>query len=98
MIPATLVQLAAAVDGRLIAGTQDIIGRQFTSVVTDTRKVEEGSLFIALKGERFDAHDFAAEAIKKGAAALVVDHHLPLDIAQIEVKDTRIALGLLGYG
>ncbi|GKX56271.1 UDP-N-acetylmuramoyl-tripeptide--D-alanyl-D-alanine ligase [Leminorella grimontii] len=96
MIPATLTQLAQAVDGRLIAGTQDIIGRQFTAVTTDTRKVEDGCLFIALKGERFDAHDFAAEAIKGGAAALVVDRHLPLDVAQIVVQDTRIALGRLG--
>ncbi|MFL9836638.1 UDP-N-acetylmuramoyl-tripeptide--D-alanyl-D-alanine ligase [Flavobacterium sp. ST-75] len=44
------------------------------TVTTDTRKIEKGSLFIALKGERFDANTFAEEALKKGAAYAVVDN------------------------
>lgn len=44
------------------------------TVTTDTRKIESGSLFIALKGERFDANTFAEEALKKGAAYAVVDN------------------------
>lgn len=44
------------------------------TVTTDTRKIEKGSLFIALKGERFDANTFAEEALKKGATYAVVDN------------------------
>ncbi|GKX50138.1 UDP-N-acetylmuramoyl-tripeptide--D-alanyl-D-alanine ligase [Budvicia aquatica] len=96
MIPITLKQLAEAVEGKLIASTADITGLQITEVTTDTRKITAGCLFIALKGERFDAHDFAADAVESGAGALLVSRHLPLDIAQIIVPDTRLALGLLG--
>ena len=46
--------------------------RDFADVVTDTRKIETGVLFIALKGERFNGEDFAAEALKKGAAGVMV--------------------------
>ena len=42
-----------------------------TSVTTDTREIKEGSLFVALKGEKFDGHDFAADAVKKGAVAVL---------------------------
>ncbi|MBK5071947.1 UDP-N-acetylmuramoyl-tripeptide--D-alanyl-D-alanine ligase [Budviciaceae bacterium CWB-B4] len=96
MIPITLKQLAEVVDGKLIASTADITGQQIVDVITDTRKIVAGCLFIALKGERFDAHDFAAEAINQGASALIVSQHLPLDVAQVIVADTRIALGKLG--
>lgn len=96
MIPITLSQLADVVDGKLIASTADITGKQITEVITDTRKVVDGCLFIALKGERFDAHDFVADAVNSGAAALLVSKHLPLDTAQIVVSDTRIALGKIG--
>ena len=43
-----------------------------SAVNTDTRTVAAGNLFVALRGERFDAHAFLAEAVTKGAAALVV--------------------------
>lgn len=43
------------------------------SVTTDSRKVEEGQIFFALKGERFDGNQYAAEVLSKGAAAVVVD-------------------------
>lgn len=96
MIPITLTQLADAVDGKLIASTRDITGLQVTEATTDTREITAGCLFIALKGERFDAHDFAAEAVELGASVLLVSQHLPLDVSQIVVSDTRIALGRMG--
>ena len=46
--------------------------RDFADVVTDTRKIEQGVLFVALKGERFNGEDFAAEALEKGAAGVIV--------------------------
>ena len=71
----------------------------FSAVNTDTRSVANGNLFVALKGERFDAHDFLAEAVKKGARAVVVDDATKaatLGVPVYVVHDTTQALGLLG--
>ncbi|MDH4394668.1 MAG: UDP-N-acetylmuramoyl-tripeptide--D-alanyl-D-alanine ligase [Limnobacter sp.] len=65
------------------------------SVVTDSRLVKTGDLFVCLKGERFDAHDFAQQVMEQGAIGLVVDHALNLNIPQWVVTDTRLALGQL---
>lgn len=65
------------------------------AVTTDTRKVTAGCLFVALKGERFDAHDFAQQAKDNGAGALLVNRKLDIDLPQIVVKDTRLAFGEL---
>ena len=46
--------------------------REFASISTDTRMIAAGTLFVALKGENFDAHDFLEEAVAAGASALVV--------------------------
>ncbi|MDN3525495.1 UDP-N-acetylmuramoyl-tripeptide--D-alanyl-D-alanine ligase [Halomonas sabkhae] len=67
-----------------------------TSIVTDTRRLEPGALFVALVGERFDAHRFLAEAREAGAVAALVETRQDDPLAQIEVADTRLALGLLG--
>ncbi|OON39953.1 UDP-N-acetylmuramoyl-tripeptide--D-alanyl-D-alanine ligase [Izhakiella australiensis] len=90
MISLTLEQLAAVVGGELIGSSLKV-----EQVTTDTRKVEAGSLFIALKGERFDAHDFVGDAISSGATALLVSKHLQVAVPQVVVADTRIALGQL---
>lgn len=54
----------------------------FGGVTTDTRKVEEGMLFVALKGEKFDGHDFIAEAAKKGAIGAIVNKDY--DVSRLE--------------
>lgn len=90
MIAFTLQQLADITGGTLYGSdlTMD-------AVTTDTRQVTAGCLFIALKGERFDAHDFVANALTSGALALLVSKHLPVAVPQVVVTDTRIALGQL---
>ncbi|SEG70803.1 UDP-N-acetylmuramoyl-tripeptide--D-alanyl-D-alanine ligase [Marinobacterium lutimaris] len=65
-------------------------------VCTDTRKVEPGDLFLALKGPRFDAHDYVGDAVGKGAVAAVVDHSVDPEVPQLVVADTLKALGMLG--
>ncbi|MCP6588705.1 Mur ligase domain-containing protein, partial [Klebsiella pneumoniae] len=60
-----------------------------------TRKITAGCLFVALKGERFDAHDFAEQAKQAGAVALLVSRQLECDLPQVVVKDTRLAFGEL---
>jgi UDP-N-acetylmuramoyl-tripeptide--D-alanyl-D-alanine ligase len=73
--------------------------RPFARVWTDTRTIGQGDLFVALVGERFDAHEFLRQAVASGAAAVVVsrlDGARDLGVPVFEVEDTLIALGALG--
>jgi len=87
-----LSQVAAATGGRLCGADPALNG-----VSTDTRAVRQGQLFIALRGERFDAHDFLAQAVAAGAGALLVgdESKLPAGVPAVVVADTRLALGAL---
>ena len=70
-----------------------------SGVCTDSRAVDPGSLFVALRGERFDAHDFVAAARSSGAAAVMVERWVPgLTAPVIQVPDTRRALGEIAHG
>lgn len=64
-------------------------------ISSDSRSVERGNLFIALRGPNHDGHKHVAMALKEGAVAALVDHPLAIEIPQIVVADTRIALGEL---
>jgi UDP-N-acetylmuramoyl-tripeptide--D-alanyl-D-alanine ligase len=76
--------------------------RHFTGVAIDGRRVPRGGLWFAIRGERHDGHDFAAQAIGSGAAGLVVERgraarlDLPASVTVVEVDDTVQALGRLG--
>ncbi|NUW73592.1 UDP-N-acetylmuramoyl-tripeptide--D-alanyl-D-alanine ligase [Vibrio mediterranei] len=91
MIALTLSDIA-----NIVEGTQSGGEVQIQEVTTDTRAIQSGALFIALVGERFDAHDFCQQAADKGAAALIVERQLDIDIPQVIVADSKVALGLLG--
>ncbi len=65
-------------------------------ILTDSRHAEAGDAFLALKGERFDAHDFVAQVAEKGCQVAIVSHPVDADICQLVVADTRLALGHLG--
>lgn len=70
----------------------------FTAVTTDSRNVQPGELFVALRGERFDGHAFVDTALDAGAAAALVEEADPVRRANaplILVRDTRQALGRL---
>ncbi len=88
----SLSQIAAAVNGRLVGADVTVEG-----VSTDTRAIAKGALFIALAGERFDAHDFLDQAMAAGAGALLVADagKLPAGVSAVVVDDTRLALGRL---
>ena len=90
MIRLMLSQLADVTRGELHG--RDLAIDEVTS---DTRKITAGCLFVALKGERFDAHDFAQQAKQAGAGALLVSRQLACDLPQVVVKDTRLAFGEL---
>jgi UDP-N-acetylmuramoyl-tripeptide--D-alanyl-D-alanine ligase len=87
----TLVSAAQAMNG-VLQGSDRI----FDGVSTDTRTLRSGELFFALQGPNFDGEKFVKQARDKGAAAAVVATTVENDIAQIEVDDTRLALGRLG--
>ncbi|MDF2378393.1 MAG: UDP-N-acetylmuramoyl-tripeptide--D-alanyl-D-alanine ligase [Verrucomicrobiales bacterium] len=98
MIPVSLSKLASWAGGALIQGTPtDLI----SGISTDSRKVGEGIAFLALKGDRFDAHDFLEEVAQKGASALVVSSLSaatePYAGGMIHVKDTLKALQQIAF-
>lgn len=78
---------------RLHAGGE-LIGENvaFENVSTDTRTLAPGSLFVALSGPRFDGHDFCAAAAAAGAAALLVERKVDVELPQLLVDDTHRAL------
>lgn len=61
----------------------------------DSRTIEAGDLYIAIKGDRYDGHDYCQAAKDKGASALLVHQQVDCDLPQMLVADTRIALGAL---
>jgi len=63
------------------------------TMTNDTRSLMPGSLYVAIRGERFDGHDFAYDAAMRSANALLVDHAVEVDLPQIVVADTQVALG-----
>ena len=67
---------------------------EITEIVTDTRKVKDGSLFVCIKGDRFDAHNCAAEMIQKGAVAVVCERDVGVS-EQYIVENSRNALSLI---
>ena len=88
----TLTQVLLATGGRFISGKTEA---GFRRVSTDSRAIEPGDLFVALRGENFDGHAYIAQAVEKGAAGLIVDA-IPEKIPPVPVvlvADTLRALG-----
>lgn len=88
--------IAAASGGELRRGLPSGVARR---VCTDSRQAQEGDLFVALAGDRFDGHAFLADVVGRGVAAVMVDQAHQLEIAGncgvIAVPNTRQALGQL---
>jgi UDP-N-acetylmuramoyl-tripeptide--D-alanyl-D-alanine ligase len=79
----------------VLGGTASAPQLRFAAVSTDSRAIGRGELFVALRGERFDGHDFLAMAAARGASGAIVDrrHPGPAPLPAIVVDDTRHALG-----
>ncbi|MFT7052645.1 MAG: UDP-N-acetylmuramoyl-tripeptide--D-alanyl-D-alanine ligase [Psychromonas sp.] len=93
MISLTLAEIAKATAGQVInCEHRETV---FNNISTDTRHIQAGDLFIALRGEFYDAHQFLEKAVQQGAGALLIEQKTGIDLPCILVKDTRIALGLL---
>jgi UDP-N-acetylmuramoyl-tripeptide--D-alanyl-D-alanine ligase len=92
----SLREAAALIPGATVIGDDSVA---FERVSTDSRSAGPGDLFVAIKGERFDAHDFLAEVASRNVTAVLVAH-TPDDwrVPALRVADTRVALGALARG
>jgi UDP-N-acetylmuramoyl-tripeptide--D-alanyl-D-alanine ligase len=90
----TVGEVYRAIGGRLLQGDENV---SVARVCTDTRQVLPGDLFFALRGEKFDAHDFLDQAVAGGAGALVLsrDVDVPARVPIIKVSDTLVGLQAL---
>lgn len=90
-----VAQLASVIHADVVG---DPAARVGPDVVIDSRQVSEGCLFVAIKGERFDGHQFVAAAATDGAAAALVSEPVDVDIPQLVVSDTAEGLTALATG
>jgi murE/murF fusion protein len=89
----TVDHLLGAVSGKLEQQGSMVLAGE---IATDSRTLQLGDVFLALKGENFDGHDFIDAAVRKGAAVLIVSETCPVvdcGVTVIRVKDTMLALG-----
>ncbi len=92
--PWTTAQLAEATQGYWL--NENVPQGEIKRILTDSRFAEKGDAFLALQGERFDAHDFVAQVAGNGCEIAIVSHPVDAAICQLVVADTRLALGQLG--
>lgn len=92
--PWTVAQLADATQGYWL--NEKVPQGNIKRILTDSRDAEKADAFLALQGERFDAHDFVAQVAENGCEIAIVSHPVDADICQLVVEDTRLALGHLG--
>jgi len=96
---ATMMTVREAADAVGGAVAETLGARRIARVNTDSRTVQSGDLFVALKGENFDGHDFVAQALGAGAAAALVANDQRARYAAgagcIAIPDPRTALGQL---
>ena len=86
-----LTEISERLNGELMGENVEIL-----SVSTDSRSISGGDLFVALRGERFDGHDFVGPVAAAGAAAALVSTPVEAGIPTVRVADTELALGQLG--
>ncbi|MBR1736739.1 MAG: hypothetical protein IJ736_06940 [Firmicutes bacterium] len=82
----------------IVKATEGVLGgnkknAEISGISTDTRTIEKGQLFVAIRGDNFDGHKFLNMAYEKGAAAIITEEEYDLDCAVIKVADSRKALG-----
>lgn len=91
-----LLDLLEGIEWECLQGSTDT---EVTAVVYDSRKISKGCLFICIEGVKFDGHAFAAEAVRKGAAVLVVSKPLEgvedKDVTVVKMEDTRYAMAFI---
>lgn len=91
------MRLAELLNAIEVVESRDQKDLEISTVAYHSNKVEEGALFVCIKGYLTDGHNYAADAAERGAAALIVERFLPeVDLPQYRVEDSREALAALG--
>lgn len=90
----TLKEITLAVEGKVLGNASSFSDEECNGVSTDTRTIQNGDLFIPIKGENFDGHEFVHIAYEKGCSLVITEDEtkIPNDKAGILVKDTKKAL------
>ncbi len=86
------VRLSELIVGADVAGTSGDLAVEIGDLAYDSKKVGDGTLYFCVPGFTSDGHDFAPAAVEAGAAGLVVERDLGLDVAQVRVDDARAAM------
>ncbi|NNJ72384.1 MAG: UDP-N-acetylmuramoylalanyl-D-glutamyl-2, 6-diaminopimelate--D-alanyl-D-alanine ligase, partial [Enterobacterales bacterium] len=86
-----LAAIAEITQGRIL--NPEVTDVVINRIATDSRIDLSGALFVALRGARFDAHDFIEAAERNGAIALLVEREIESSLPQVIVNDTQLALG-----
>ncbi len=100
-VPFSVADVARWSGARLVQGGSAAV---FTGASIDTRTCTPGALFVAIRGEKHDAHAFLADALARGATGLLVEKErrppsaVPAQVPVLEVADTTAALGAIGAG
>ena len=87
----TLSELEAPLEAKMLG-----VDCEFSGVSTDSRTMQPGNIFVALRGEHFDGHAYLSQVESDGASAALVSTAVPDTFSQLLVDDTQRALGLLG--
>lgn len=97
--PAQLIEVLSATPIGLSAAALNSVG----SITTDTRSLQPGDIFLALRGDNFDGHDFVPQAIAQGATAAIVDRQFPIlatqssDLPLLQVDNALAAYQAIGH-
>ena len=94
----SMIKLNSKKIAEIVGSPMVVVDADIDEVVTDSRVAKRGDLFIAIKGEKFDGHDFVKDVISRGVEVVVVQKQLPdvPAVRQIVVPDTLIAYGKIG--
>ncbi|MCB1738790.1 MAG: UDP-N-acetylmuramoyl-tripeptide--D-alanyl-D-alanine ligase [Gammaproteobacteria bacterium] len=95
MLNLSVMELASVLQASCCNLPRSAETRRVIGVCTDSRRLQPGNLFVALRGPNFDGHRFVASAAEAGAVAALVDHCVQAELPQVQVDDTLRALGAL---
>ncbi len=86
-----IADLVFATNGEIVASLATTVN--FSSISTDTKSLQKGALYIAIKGKKFDGHQFIEQALQNGAVVVLASEDTNIKCPVVKVADTRIALG-----
>ena len=81
-----------------VVSTRGDMNTEIKEITSSSHDRTDGGLFFCIVGARFDAHDFAVEAVENGCVALIVEHYVDLNVPQVLVNNGRAAMARIADG